>query len=156
MADSDTKCYPPVCKDIQDHSTISTPSHTVCSCPLFDYEVHRGVNSSIFKSNFPVLYVPISSLEDHSKPKADSHSSKSSLLPHSNAWVLSAWSSSMASRLRAWTKLMNTPAWVSLPVGPASSPQASQQRGMCRLDLRSPLTPWAHPTVLNITCEHLR
>lgn len=141
--------YPPISKDNQDHSTISMSSHTVQSCPLLDYERHRGVNSSTFKPNFPILYVPISNLEDHSKPKADSHSSnKITVLPHSNGWALSAWSNSMASRHGAWRKLMNTPAWVSLPGGPASSPQTSQHRGMCSLDLRSPLTPWDHQTIL--------
>lgn len=124
MADLVAKCHQSVSKDIQDHSTISTSSHPLRSCPLFDYEGQRGVNSSIFKPDLPVLYVPVSNLEDHSKPKADSHSS----LPHSNAWVLSAWSNSTARRLWAWRELVNTPAWLSLPGGPASSPrQASSE-----------------------------
>lgn len=138
--------------DIQDHSTISTSSPTAPSCPLFDYEGHRGVDSSIFKPNFPVLYVPIRNPEDHSKPKADSQSlNKISILPHSNAWVLSAWSNSTASGLRAWRKLVNTPAWVSRPGGAASSLQTSQH-GHVQAGVRSPLTPQAHPTILHIVC----
>lgn len=71
---------------------------------------------------------------------------------HSNAWDPRAWCNGTASSLRAWRKLVNSPAWVSLWRTCQISPNKLTQ---AQIGLRCQLTPWAHLTILKVACEHL-